>query len=72
MIDAATPGGPAEAELANTPLGQPVECLGSQFVYGEGFEPVGAVPRPYGKLDFRPVWVASTTAGKGSFSTITI
>jgi hypothetical protein len=52
VMDAAIWDGPAEAELAMRALGQPVECLGSQFSYGEGFEGIGAIPRPYAKMEF--------------------
>jgi len=52
IIDTATPGSAADAKLHEYAIGDQVECLSSQSVFGEGFEFTGGVQRPYGQVSF--------------------
>jgi hypothetical protein len=54
IIDTAKPGTAAEAKLAEMNVGDQVECLSSQSVFGDGFEFTGGVQRPYGEVSFPP------------------
>jgi hypothetical protein len=52
IIDAALPDTQAETRLAGMKVGDRVECLSSQAAFGDGFEFVGGVQRPYGDIAF--------------------
>ncbi|HVU00566.1 MAG TPA: hypothetical protein VHE30_02400 [Polyangiaceae bacterium] len=52
IVNAALPGGAAEAKLATMKIGDQVPCLSSQGAFGDGFEFMGGIQRPYGDMSF--------------------